>query len=47
MTPTLTSLNIGDTALFTITAYVTDPTAYIELDVFQPLGYNVSNQAGQ
>jgi hypothetical protein len=32
----------GDSALFTIQAVITDPSADLELGIFQPLGYHVS-----
>ena len=36
------TLKKGDSALFIIKAFVTDPAANFEFGAFQPLGYNVS-----
>jgi len=35
------SISRGDTALFMVTLYITEPATPIELGVFQPLGFDV------
>ena len=36
-----TSIRKGNAVLFSISAFITEPSADLEFGVFQPLGYNV------